>query len=316
VGAFGAATSAGFDPVGQVFGATVAYLGPAGLGRCFVPGGSTRRDGQTSADPYNALLGKLVAARKLAFERAVEECRALGGDGIIGMRAATEDFFTDTVKFTVQGTAVRARAQTRPETPFTTHVSGQDLARLLDSGRMPFALVFGMAIAACHFDDTMFRQTRRGVGAAGNREVSGYTRLVNDARRQARRELEDAVRERRGEGAVVHEATLRFSERECPLFNQRVDYLAEATILGSAIVSLGEGAAYAARPPMTIMRLDARSEKVAEQGAEAGTEPMTGARTDPKAEAEAGSGPGPDTLPRPGLSDRAFAYRYGRRPKW
>jgi uncharacterized protein YbjQ (UPF0145 family) len=289
LGGFGAAKIAGFDPVGQVFGTTVAYLGPPGLGHCFVPGsGSQGRGANSSASPYNPLLLKLKASRELALERAVAECRALGGDGIIGIRPTTADFFSETVEFTVEGTAVRVRSEERPATPFTTHVSGQDLARLLSSGWMPFALVFGLAVGACHYDDTMAQQTQRRVGAAGNREVTGYTRLANDARREARTALAYAVRQLGGDGAVAHEATLHFSERECPLFDQRIDYLAEATILGSAIVSLDQNAPPPQRPPLAIMRLDHRPEPAAE--------PV----------------PGPGIIPTPSLGDRAFAYWSGR----
>jgi len=255
IGAFAATRVAGFEPVGQVFGTTVAFLGsgglpypgPPGFGRCFVREvrevGEVRESSATpaqltTADPHNPLLAALNTARGQAVDRALAECEALGGDGIIGMRLTRAEFFTHTVELTVEGTAVRAHASTRPAAPFTTHVSGQDLARLLDAGWLPFALVFGAALAACHFDDTMFQQTRRGVGSAGNREVTGYTRIVNDARREARRTLEHAVREHGGAGAVIQDATLQFSERECPRqFEQRADYLAEATIVGSVIGS-------------------------------------------------------------------------------
>lgn len=299
---FAAATVAGFDPVGQVLGTTVAYLGPAGLGRCFVPEGGSRQGGaaRTSADPDNRLLAKLRSARELALERAVAECRALGADGIIGVRVSTGRFFTDTVEFTVEGTAVRARAETHPETPFTTHVRGQDLARLLRSGWMPFALVCGMAIAGCHFEDTMYRQTRRGVGAAANREVSGYTRIANDARREARRDVECAVRQHGGAGAVVRDVTLRFGERGCPLPDQRLDYIAEAAILGSAITPISpiapitpsEHGASARRAPLTVMRLDSRSP-----------------------DAPSRDGTGPNIRPGPSLGDRAIAYWFTRHPR-
>lgn len=293
VSGFGASAIAGFESVGQVFGATVVYPAIPGLGNCFVPAtASAKGDARTSANPHNRLLVRLREARELALERAVMECRALGGDGVIGMRMSAAEFFTDTVKFTVEGTAVRTLALTRPDTPFTTHVSGQDLAKLLRSGWMPFSFVFGMAIAACHFDQRMFQQTRRGVGAAANREVTGYTHLVNDARRQARKALEDSVRAQGGDGAVVHEMTLHLSERECPLTDQRTDYLAEAMILGSAIVSLDHDASAAPQqPPLTIMRLDHRAETSAEH------EP--GARR-------------PYVYPGQTLGDRAFAYWSGR----
>lgn len=294
---FAATTSAGFDPAGQVFGTTVDYalLGPPGFGRCCVP------NGRTSADPHNPLLAKLTAARVRAFDRAVQECRALHADGIVGMRLRTATSFSDTTEFTFEGTAVRARSRTRPEKPFTTHVSAQDLARLLRAGWMPFALVFGTAIAACHFDGTMFRETQRSVGTAGNREVAGYTRIVNDARRQARKVLEDAVRDRGGAGTVVHETTLRFSERECPKFDQRFDYLAEATILGSAVIPFERSAPSEERAPLTIMRLDRRRRA----GTVTGTETSTGSEAEP--------GPGPEDIPAPSLGDRAFAYWSGRK---
>lgn len=287
IGAFGATRIAGFDPVGQVFGTTVAYLGPVPYDRCFATGSA--RTGRTSADPHNPRLARLSTARGVALERAVDECRALGGDGIVGARMSSTGFLTDTTELTVEGTAVRARALTRPAAPFTTHVPGQDLARLLRSGWMPFALVYGIAIAACHFDEGMFQQTRRGVGAAGNREVAGYTRLVNDARREARRALEAAVDDVGGHGAVLQEMTMRFNERECPAFDQRFDYVVEATILGSAIVPFERSGSSVRQAPLAIMRLDRGVAAVA------------------------GPEPGLGVTAGPSVGDRAFAYLTARR---
>jgi uncharacterized protein YbjQ (UPF0145 family) len=283
VGGFAAASIAGFDPVGQVFGTVVSYPGPLPFDRCYANGSATRT-AQTSTDPHNPLLARLYEARTVALERAVAECRALGGDGIVGARISCADFVSDAMELTVEGTAVRARSPTRPATPFTTHVSGQDLAKLLRSGWMPFALVFGIAVASRHFDESMFQQTRRGVGAAGNREVSGYTRLVNDSRREARRALKNAVREQGGQGAVIQEATLRFTERECPSFEERSDYVVEAAILGSAIVSFERSEPAARQTPLAIMRLDRAS----------------GATAEPR--------PGPGIAAGPSLGDRTFAY--------
>ena len=249
MGEFAAASIAGFDPVGQVFGTTVLYLGSVAGGPCF------------TTSLYNDLLERLYSARRVALERAVAESRALGGDGIIGMQVSSTNFLSDTMEFTVEGTAVRARSRTRPGTPFTTHVSGQDLAKLLRAGWMPVALVYGIALASRHFDESMFRQTRRDRGAAGNREVSGYTQLINDARHDARRALEAAVRDRGGQGAVIQGMTLHYSERECPLFDQRSDYLAQATVLGSAILPLGRGGPAAQPAPLAIMRLDRTRER-------------------------------------------------------
>ena len=283
---FGASSVAGFDPVGQVFGTSVSYLGSIGFGRCFVPDAAKRAGGST-ADPYNPLLAGLYAGRRQALERAVAECNALGGDGIVGARMKAADFFSDTMEFTVEGTAMRARSRTRPPAPFTAHVSGQELARLLRSGWMPCALVFGVAIGACHFDDSMFQQTTRRVGAGGNREVAGYTRLINDARREARKALEYEVRKLGGRGAVVQEMSLRVFERECPLIEERSDFVAEAVILGSSIVEFERGE-QAARAPLTVMRLDRRAEPLAQA-------------------------PEPGACAGPSRGDRAFAYWTARR---
>jgi uncharacterized protein YbjQ (UPF0145 family) len=222
----------------------------------------------------------MYTARRAALERAVAECRALGGDGIVGARMICGDFFSGTVEFTVEGTAVRARSQTRASVPFTTHVGGQDLAKLLEAGWMPFALVFGFGIASCHFDPSMFQETRRGVGAAGNREVSGYTRVVNDARREARRALEIAVGDQGGQGAVVEEMTMRFSERACPSMEERLDYVVEVRVVGSAIVPFDRSTPSAQRAPLAIMRLDRSPEVISgeESGARVAAEPSLGDR--------------------------------------
>lgn len=272
VGEFAAAAIAGFDPVGQVFGTTVLYLGSLTGGPCF------------TTSLYNDLLEQLSAARRVALDRAVAECQSLGGDGIVDVRMSCTKFLSDTMEFTVEGTAVRARSHIRPGTPFTTHFRGPDLTKLLRADWMPVALVFGIALASRHFDDSMFRQTRRGLGAAGNREVAGYTQLVNDARHGARTALEAAVQEQGGRGAVAQDMTLHYSERECPLFDQYADYLAEATILGSAIIPLERSGPTAQRAPLAIMRLDPRPEPAAKPDA------------------------GPAIVPRPSLGDRAFVY--------
>lgn len=108
---------AGFDPVGQAFGATVTYPSSAGLGRCFIPSSSwARGDARTSADPRNRPLAKLTAARGPPPERAAAQCRALGGDGIIRMRVSATNFFSHTMRFTVEATTVRTRSRTRPGT--------------------------------------------------------------------------------------------------------------------------------------------------------------------------------------------------------
>jgi uncharacterized protein YbjQ (UPF0145 family) len=117
--------------------------------------------------------------------------------------------------------------------PFTSDLSGQDFAKLIMAGWVPAGLVFGVAIGACHDDWQTTRQTRRW---SGNREVAGWTDVVNQARRDAGHELEADVQRLGAEGAVVASMPLRVSVRDCPAQVGRRDHIVEASILGTAVV--------------------------------------------------------------------------------
>lgn len=235
VGGFAALRAAGFEPVGDVFGASVLHLGSVKHVQSLCSGGRT----DVATDPADSLLlRELYGARRVVLERAVAECRALGGDGIIGAQLRAVRHPVEGTQFTVEGTAVRAHGRVRPPAPFTTHVSIQDFVRLLSAGWLPFAVVVGLGIGSYHDDWGTTVQTRRAVGIAGNQEVDSYTRLVGDVRRVARKQLEAAALRRGGQGAVVDEMTLQIGERECPTWEHAHDHTAEVSLLGSALVTL------------------------------------------------------------------------------
>ena len=240
-GEFAALTGAGFDPVGYVMGAAVVRLRPpTRKGLCYGP--DRRRT-------HIAPAGELV---QLALSRAVGQCEALGGDGIVAVTVQTRPFPAggpDCTEFTVQGTAVRARTAVRPATPFTTHVSPPEFASLLRAGWVPAALAVGACTGTRHDD-------RSRLPSRDNREMQGYTELVNDTRRVARTRLMHAAMRQAAEGVVVGEMTLRISERHCHTYEGRHDRAAEVTVLGTSIVSFGRSPATADRPPLTIMHLD------------------------------------------------------------
>lgn len=252
VGQFAALRAAGFEPVGQVFGASVLHI-PAAT-RATLPRCTGK--GTDLADAPGSTGGLLErGARRVVLERATAECRALGGDGIIGVRLSVVPHPSGGMQFTAEGTAVRAASRIRPATPFTTHVSGPDLARLLGAGWMPFCVLFAFAIGSHHDDTGTWVDTRRVVGAEGNREVYTYTRLVNDTRRAARDQLAPAVQACGGQGVVTAEMTLRVSERECPRLEHQHDHIAEAGFLGSALAALPKRKQAAPRT-LSIMRLN------------------------------------------------------------
>jgi hypothetical protein len=253
---FAALADTGFDPVGHVIGTAVVHLGFATVGvQCSGKPNWTPRTDLASAmrGPFNLLLRKTNGLRRLALSRAIKECEELGGDGIVGVTVRITPFPAGGTEFTVMGTAVRARSSVRPATPFSSHLSAQEFARLLRTGWVPVGLVFGIALAARHDDTHTDNETAQ---SAGNCEVRSYTQLIRDVRRDAREQLKRAVVAQAGEGVVVDEMTLRIGERECPAVLDQHDHTAEATILGTSIVSFRRSAAVPDRAPLTIMRLN------------------------------------------------------------
>ena len=85
---------------------------------------------------------------KLALDRLREEASALGAHGIVGVRHSLSDLrlasSVPVIELKMIGTAiVRPGAEALAE-PFTSHLSGQQFAKLLDSGWVPSDLVFGV----------------------------------------------------------------------------------------------------------------------------------------------------------------------------
>jgi uncharacterized protein YbjQ (UPF0145 family) len=202
--------------------------------------------------PFNLMLRQRNGVRRLAVSRAVEECVALGGDGIVGLTLTIRSFPAGGTEFTVQGTAVRARSGIRPASPFTSHLPGQEFASLLRAGWIPVALVFAVSLGARH-DDLRTRDQTRWTSAS--REVRGYSQLVKDTRSEARDQLEQAVIAQGADGVVVSQLTLHISERECPAVEGSHDHWAEATILGTSIVSFDRSPRDQSRAPLVIMRV-------------------------------------------------------------
>ena len=301
---FAAISGAGFDPVGHVLGAAVVHLGfVSRAGKCSGSATYTRQTDLASATsgPFNALLRKAYGVRRLALSRAVEECRALGGDGIVGVTLRIRPFPAGGTEFTLLGTAVRARTMIRPAAPFTSHLSGQEFARLLQAGWVPAALVFGISLGARH-DDMRTRSQRR--LTARNGEVRGYAQLVKDTRRDARDQLERAVAAGGADGVVVDEMTLQIDERECPTVDGQHDHIAEATILGTSIVSFDRPPSAEDHAPLTIMRLNPSAVTPAGWQADGSGEPSPGRPPE-------GSAPAP--APEGGLLDRYLSARTARR---
>jgi uncharacterized protein YbjQ (UPF0145 family) len=226
-----------------------------------------RRPEWDEEGPLGPLVRAMDQARLTAVERLTAECAELGGDGVVGLRVSRGSYLLGGQEFTAVGTAVRARgAESTPfsatvrargavtgaargeETgarreesvaatgaepaPFTSDLSGQDFAKLIMAGWVPAGLVLGVAIGACHDDWQTTRQTRRW---SGNREVAGWTDVVNQSRRDARDRLGRDIQRLGAEGAVIARMQLRVTVRDCPAQPGRRDHIVEASILGTAV---------------------------------------------------------------------------------
>jgi uncharacterized protein YbjQ (UPF0145 family) len=200
---FAAVSGVGFAPVGQAFGAAVYAAGSASGSSC--PGS------------FEPLVAAMYQARRTAVDRMTAECAAVGGHGVVGVRLTRGSFFLGGLEFTAVGTAVRAAGvagAAGPRVPFTSDLSGQDFARLITAGWVPAGLALGIAIRSRHDDRATARQARPW---KGNAEVTGWTELVSQSRRDARGQLEQDVSRLGAEGVVLTGMQLRVRERACPV---------------------------------------------------------------------------------------------------
>ncbi|HXZ70105.1 MAG TPA: heavy metal-binding domain-containing protein, partial [Streptosporangiaceae bacterium] len=281
---FAAIRSVGFAPAGQVLGACVYNIGYTGGYAC---PGSWGTFGYGSVTPYQTktqvssrggygsfapLVQAMYEARHKALDRMTAECDELGGHGVVGVRLTIGPFPAGGLEFKAIGTAVRAPGvppmaswnklpSGRHRTPFTSDLSGQDFAKLIMKGWVPAGLALGISIGSRHDDWLTVGQTRWG---SGNAEVIGYTELVNEARHDARLQLERDVTRLGGEGVVIAAMEMRVRERECPVQEGRRDHIVEATTIGTAIARFTRSEDGAQRhKTLAIMSLDPQRRQAA-----------------------------------------------------
>jgi uncharacterized protein YbjQ (UPF0145 family) len=247
-GEFAAIRSAGFEPVGQVFGAAVYAAGSASGSSCPAADGSAG-----GAGSFGPLVQAMDQARHTAIGRMTTECARLGGHGVVGVRLTRGPFPLGGLEFTAIGTAVRApgTAYGRRE-PFTCDLSGQDFAKLITAGWVPTGLALGVWIGSRHDDRATVRQVRWG---SSNAEVVGWTELVSQVRQEARHQLENDVKRLGAEGVVIAAMQLRVSERDCPVAVGRRDHIVEATLVGTAVAGFPRTGRCQAGPALAVMPL-------------------------------------------------------------
>ena len=272
---FATIRSTGFEPVGQVFGATVYGAGSASGYSCpgawGSPDGSgsparaaTQVSGRGALGSFGPLVQAMYQARHMAIDRMTIECAELGGHGVVGIRLSRGSFPLGGLEFRAIGTAIRAPGVGHGQhVPFTSDLSGQDFAKLIMKGWVPAGLVLGISIGSRHDDWTTARQTRWG---SGNAEVAGWTELVNESRRDSRSQLESDVKRLGADGVVIAAMEMRVRERDCPVTVGRRDHIVEATLIGTAIARFARAGQHHGDPDpetLAVMSLDPQRRQAA-----------------------------------------------------
>ena len=260
---FAAVRSAGFEPVGQVFGAAVYPLFATAAASCPGPAAPSPGPRPGKVTGWAGPAARIAQARydgyRTAIDRMAGECSDLGGHGVVGAALQVtetpgDNFTAATVEFKVTGTAVRCRGCPPLARPFTSELSGPDFAKLLTDGWVPAGIALGISAAGLH--DTMVT-TSSGPWGTGNAEVPAYTSLMACVRQDARSRLEEIVRGLGAEGVVVSAMTLRVRSDACRAHVAGADHFAEAVITGTAVAGFGDRRMAARPPSLAVLPLDA-----------------------------------------------------------
>lgn len=156
----------------------------------------------------------------LALERMLDEAKALGATGIVGVVDEMRPLVGgSTVEFRASATAVVVHDAPKPAVPFSTYLSGQRLAKLIEAGFAPVSVVATLsAVRMLGYCITHYQLAGSNVGSwygpgAGGVSGVGPIDQVNRAETAARRLARERVREQLGPD-ILHGATLQRTERE------------------------------------------------------------------------------------------------------
>lgn len=209
----------GFDPVGLVMGTSVYHIGyqygqrfgigwrpPSGVLDSFPCTHGWYHEGQMMGWNWEniAYAHALGAARELAMERMEKEAAALGAHGVVGLRVNHERGaeWGGHVQFLAIGTAIVRRGAPPLSSVFTSHLSGQEFAKLIRIGFVPAGFVAGIGAVQIQAGCMMEWQER----LSQNAEIEQFTLAAQKARQLAVRHLEDHVA-LVGQGVVGVEST-------------------------------------------------------------------------------------------------------------
>jgi uncharacterized protein YbjQ (UPF0145 family) len=239
-GTSGGAGPGGAGPGGPGYrtappGWQAGYFGAGGAWRTpVVVSGDMTSSRFAWARPYAEAVG---GAWSDAHERMLAEARALGADGVLGIRRLAARVAGGGHEYSSLGTAVRftdpARVRRVDEprrTPWAATLTAEDCAAAASAGFLPAGVATGYSLALKHED----WQLRQQGSSWNNTEVDGLTELLSAARADARSSLAaKAGRLTAGGELVVTDNSLRTGERPC---GEEKDIIAEALFVGTVLV--------------------------------------------------------------------------------
>lgn len=208
----------GFTPAGMVVGMTVYQFGLQGYGSQYQASGGigSGLGSQLSMTPgwaggyqqayvcqhatYGHMPGYnfedlwyergLTEAYTIAIDRLREEADLLGAHGVVGVRYQSRRLPLATsapvIEIRMVGTAIRREGSPLLSEPFTSHLSGQQFAKLIDTGWVPGALVVGVGAIRSYGGCVVGDGTSSGASAF-NQYAAGEFRQRSDAIQHCRR---------------------------------------------------------------------------------------------------------------------------------
>ena len=181
----------GFHPLGLVMGSSIYHTGY-----------QARR--LTKSMELVKLSSAMYEARELAMARLEAEARALGADGVVGVRleANYHQWGRNAIEFIAVGTAIRSEDGSRYHhedgTPFTSDLTGQEFWTVIKAGYVPRSLVLGNCVF--HVGRRSIATTVRSLWR--NVELHHITEALYRARELAMTRMQDEALSRTADGIV------------------------------------------------------------------------------------------------------------------
>jgi len=187
------------------------------------------QSGWQALGPY---LHALNSGYNTAIGRMLTEAHGLGADGVVGVTIKETRFEDGYREYMALGTAVRSSGNVHLQFPFTTLLTGNEVAKLIQSGWMPKAIIVVISLGIRH-NDYYTRMASRSFGT--NIEIPGHTDLLNSVRNDAREQIAFQVNGIGADGAILSDQ-IRTEIHHLEAGEGHQDLLGMARLMGNSIV--------------------------------------------------------------------------------